>query len=265
MGKLFSELFNDTCLKYKNMYGEKRCNKFIKKCEEERQKEWEKLERLNRMRMKEFPKYPKIQSLYKRDMTKKHKPLIESDYTRDEYRVLKNAVWESYEKIDGTNIRIHWDGEGFLVGGRTYAAKLHPILVDKIYNLLDAEKFKEKFDDTPVTIYGEGYGNNIQKVGPLYSSEYNFIMFDILIGNFWLTYETMKDLGEFFNIDVVPRIMTTVGFDSAIDLCKEGFKSSIGNAPAEGVIIKPALGLKDRAGKRIISKIKCSDYVEKSC
>ena len=225
---------------------------------DEAKKELNKLEQIEKMNL--CPKYPKIQSLYKRDMSKKNKPLIIGDYTHDEYRVLKNAVWESYEKIDGTNIRIHWDGEGFAVGGRTDAAKLAPALLDKIYSLLDAEKFKEKFDDTPVMLYGEGYGKNIQKVGPLYSSEYNFIMFDILIGNFWLTYESLKELREYLGIDVVPRIMTSVGFDAAIDLCKQGFKSSIGTAPAEGLVIKPALGLKNRAGKRIISKIKCSDY-----
>lgn len=47
--------------------------------------------------------YQKINTLYKRDMTKPKKPIILGEYSEPEFEVLKDLKWEATEKIDGTN------------------------------------------------------------------------------------------------------------------------------------------------------------------
>lgn len=48
--------------------------------------------------------YQKINTLYKRDMTKPKKPIILGEYSESEFEVLKDLKWEATEKIDGTNM-----------------------------------------------------------------------------------------------------------------------------------------------------------------
>lgn len=48
--------------------------------------------------------YQKINTLYKRDMTKPKKPIILGEYSEPEFEVLKDLKWEATEKIDGTNM-----------------------------------------------------------------------------------------------------------------------------------------------------------------
>lgn len=211
-----------------------------------------------------FPRYHKIDSIFKRD---KRKSLIIGDYSKPEFEVLKDAKWDCFEKIDGTNIRIRWDGVGFKIGGRTDAANLPKGLIDKINSILDVSLFTYVFGSKTVILYGEGYGNNIQaKVGHLYSAEYEFILFDIKIDDLWLGRrqqpDTVSAIASSLGISVVPKVMTGT-IDDAINFCKNGFMSSIGNAPAEGLVITPCEGLKDRMGRRIIriiSKVKCCDF-----
>ncbi len=224
-----------------------------------------------------FPKYPKIQNIFNRSRmgttSRKDKgTLVIDSYAAPEFKLLEKVEWEVYEKIDGTNIRIKWDGKGYEVRGRTDNAQLPKGLLKEIDRVIDVDKFREVFGDNVVILYGEGYGANIQKVGKLYSESYKFILFDILIGQFWLTHDDILDIGRRLNIDVVRRLhddvigsvkINCMGVSrpyGIIGLCHQGFMSSIGSAPAEGVIIKPSLGLKNRRGKRIIAKVKCSDF-----
>ena len=66
--------------------------------------------------------YHKIKSLYERDHhTKK---LIEGKYADETIEFLKDNKWEFTEKIDGTNIRILWDGHKVMFAGRTDNAQI---------------------------------------------------------------------------------------------------------------------------------------------
>ena len=62
--------------------------------------------------------YNKIETLWKRDMegTKK---LLEGEFRNPAVEFLKDNIWQFTEKIDGTNIRVHWDGHRVEFGGRT--------------------------------------------------------------------------------------------------------------------------------------------------
>ena len=60
----------------------------------------------------EHKTYTKINTLYKRYISGNKKGcIIIGDYSTPEFEYLKDARWLCFEKIDGTNIGIYWDGE----------------------------------------------------------------------------------------------------------------------------------------------------------
>lgn len=68
--------------------------------------------------------------------------------------------------------------------------------------------------------------------------------------------EVAKNLG----CAVVP----VVGYGTlqdAVDYVKGKPKSAWGDFEAEGIVVRPALGLHTRSGARIISKVRVEDYV----
>ncbi len=71
--------------------------------------------------------YHKIETLFVRDMegTKK---LIEGEYRHPLVEYLKDNIWIFTEKVDGTNVRVHWDGHTVVFGGRTDNAQMPTVL-----------------------------------------------------------------------------------------------------------------------------------------
>ena len=50
--------------------------------------------------------YHKIQTVFKRDMQKNGKTLLEGHWTLPEFEYLSVNIWSWSEKVDGTNIRV---------------------------------------------------------------------------------------------------------------------------------------------------------------
>lgn len=203
--------------------------------------------------------YPKIQSIFKRNMDG-DKKLIEGKYSLPEFEYLKNNRWIFTEKIDGTNIRIMWDGFKVTIAGRTEKAEIPTFLYNKLQELFPNEKMKHFYQEEPLCIYGEGYGAKIQKGGGNYiSNGVNFILFDVLIKNWWLKREDIEDISKILDIPIVP-IIGTGTLEYAIKMIKKGIKSTFGDFLAEGIVLKPKIELKNRAGRRIITKLKHRDF-----
>ena len=76
--------------------------------------------------------YHKIQTIFKREMKGK---LIEEEYSLPEFEYLKDNKWVFTEKIDGTNIRVMWNGENVVFGGKTDNAQLPIFLLYKLQEL----------------------------------------------------------------------------------------------------------------------------------
>lgn len=205
--------------------------------------------------------YHKIDTIYERD-TLGTKKLIEGKFRNEAVEFLANNTWEFTEKIDGTNIRIHWDGYGITIGGRTERASIPAHLMNELIKLFGGETvaqiFEQKFGSTEVTLYGEGYGAKIQN-GGAYRSDVSFILFDVLIGDLWLTRESVEDIAKALGIDVVPILLTGT-IEEAVTFVKNKPKSTIGTADMEGVVGRPKVELKDRRGNRVIVKIKVRDF-----
>ena len=73
--------------------------------------------------------YNKIETLWKRDMDGSKK-LLEGEFRNPTVEFLKDNIWQFTEKIDGTNIRIYWDGHTVTFGGRTDRAQIPVFLLD---------------------------------------------------------------------------------------------------------------------------------------
>ncbi len=127
--------------------------------------------------------YTKIRAVFNRD-TNGSKKLIEGSYCDETVEFLKNNPWICTEKIDGTNIGIVWDGHRVTYQGRTETAQIPAHLMTKLLELfggdVNEQLFEQKFGETPVILFGEGYGAKIQN-GGAYRSDVSFILFDVYI------------------------------------------------------------------------------------
>ena len=207
--------------------------------------------------------YVKIETPFERDMdgTKK---LIEGKYRNETVEYLKDNMWQFTEKIDGTNIGIIWDGHKVSYQGRTERAQIPAHLTNKLIELfggdINEELFEQKFGDMKVILFGEGYGAKIQNGGN-YRSDVSFILFDVYLPdqNLWLKRESVEDIAQAFNIDVVPIILEGT-IDDGVSYVKNKPKSTIGTANMEGLVGRPKVECKDRMGRRIMVKIKVRDF-----
>ena len=206
--------------------------------------------------------YPKIETLFERDTTGTKK-LIPGKWRNETVEYLAPVEWEFTEKIDGTNIRIHWDGHKVTFGGRTERAQIPSKLVEFLNNTFggetNAQLFEQKFGENEVILYGEGYGPGIQAVGGMYRQDVSFILFDVFIGGFWLRRVDVFDIAKTFGIDMVPVIGHGT-LAEAVELVKTKPMSTIGNAPMEGIVARPLVEVKDRMGRRVIVKVKARDF-----
>ena len=205
--------------------------------------------------------YHKIETVFNRS-TDGDKRLIWGDYRNETVEYLADNIWQFTEKIDGTNIRIHWDGHNVEIGGRTDRAQIPKHLMDYLSATFLTPEVEELFEQTygekDVMIFGEGYGAKIQNGGD-YRSDVSFILFDVLIGDNWQSREWVEATAKMFGIDVVPIVLEGT-IDDGIDYVMQHNNSTIGNAVMEGVVGRPKVEIKDRLGNRIIVKIKWKDF-----
>lgn len=205
--------------------------------------------------------YNKIEGLYARDM-EGSKKLIEGKFRNPTVEFLKDNMWQFTEKIDGTNIRVFWDGHNVQFGGRTERSQIPSDLVNylnSVFGTNEAEQiFEEKFGETPVILFGEGYGPKIQN-GGLYRNDVSFIMFDVLIAGNYQLRESIEDIAKAFGIDIVPIIFEGT-IQEGVDFVKTHPDSTIGTAKMEGLVGRPKVEMRDRCGKRVIVKIKWEDF-----
>ena len=128
--------------------------------------------------------YHKIKNIFERDHNTKK--IIEGKYTDETIEFLKDNIWQFTEKVDGTNIRIIWDGHKVSFAGRTDKSQIPIELGNRLFELFGGEAneqlFEQKFGLTTIILYGEGYGKGIQ-TGGKYLDRQDFILFDVKIND----------------------------------------------------------------------------------
>lgn len=202
--------------------------------------------------------YHKIQSIYKRDERGR---FVLGDYAHLAFEYLRDKAWTWTEKVDGTNIRIHYRAGEIQFGGRTEAAQIPAKLLNYLKDHFTQERLLSVFPEnlSGVTLYGEGFGAGIQKGGGNYSPDQRFVLFDVNCGGIWLERSNVKDVAQKLSIPAVPYL-----FDRTIEEAEKwvsaGFNSGWGPFQAEGLVGRPVVELFDRRGDRIVIKLKTKDY-----
>lgn len=207
--------------------------------------------------------YNKIDTIFERD--EKTKKLINGKFRNETVEFCKDLTWQFTEKVDGTNIRVYWDGHRVEFGGRTDNAQIPAPLVNKLNELfggdINEQLFEQKFGENEVILFGEGYGPKIQNGGS-YRDDVDFIMFDVMINGNYQTRESVEDIARYFNVNIVP-ILAEGPLSAGIDYVMTHKYSTIAQngAELEGIVARPKMELKDRTGKRLIVKIKIKDFL----
>jgi len=204
-------------------------------------------------------------SLYKRDMKNNGKFII-GEWSTPELKYLKDNEWVFTEKVDGTNIRVMWNGKNVIFGGRSDNAQLYVKLLLRLQELFmtmeSLKLFSDNFgtEEVDVVFYGEGHGAKIQKGGGNYIPDgVDFVLFDVAVNGLYLERENVEDIAKKFGISVVP-IIGNGTLKDAIEMTKKGFKSVWGDFVAEGIVVRPRTELRTRRGDRVITKIKYKDF-----
>jgi len=210
--------------------------------------------------------YHKIETLFQRDIggTKK---LIEGKYRNETLEFLKDLPFAWSEKLDGANIRVHWDGHKIEFGGRTDKAQIPADLVNKLNEYFggetNAQLFEQTFGERDVILFGEGYGAKINGGGTYMEDgkSVDFIMFDLKIGANYQPRESVEECAKTFGVQTVP-IVGQGTLDEAVRFVKSHPMSQIGPGTheMEGVVCRPLIELNDRCHNRVIVKIKWEDF-----
>lgn len=195
---------------------------------------------------------------------------MEGVWALPEFDLLQDIDWVWTEKIDGTNIRIMWDGKQVRFGGKTDDAQIPTFLLKVLQDTFTVDKMAAQFGqletDKPapcVCLYGEGYGAKIQKGGNYLPDRTDFILFDCKVDNWWLQRESLEDIARKLEIKIVPMVGRGTLLQ-AVGYAKTGYKSVIAHNKeylAEGLIMKPSIDLFNRRGDRIVAKIKYKDFI----
>lgn len=209
-------------------------------------------------------KYHKIQTVFVRDPAANFKTVVVGEFSKPEFNYLKNCEWVATEKVDGTSIRIMWDGSTITYGGRTDKSQLPASLFKRLQDLfMGKEKiFTDRFGTAMVCLYGEGYGADIQMAGAHYKATQDFVLFDVRVNEWWLERNNVTDVAGYFGIEVVP-IVKIGTLEQITEFVSDGFKSCWGEFLAEGVVMRPKVELLSRKGERIITKLKLMDFGER--
>lgn len=247
--------------------------------------------------MDAFMKYPKIPSLYKREIfsneikdsrrQRKHSPLIKGDWSDPIFEYLSKNQWTFQEKIDGTNIRIMFsyspnkneDTETtpkIRIGGRTDNSQIPTELLDYLMSTFTVEKFESVFDienysdsenipesNNSIILFGEGCGKGIQKGWERYGNTQHFRLFDVVMGrDLWLGREQVSDMARKFLVPSAPIIGKGTIEDACEFVSNLKTDSKTGVPEMEGIVIRPEVEMKTRRGNPVMAKVKFEDFRE---
>lgn len=220
-------------------------------------------------------KYPKIKTLYKRDPNTFK--IITSQLRCPEFALVHG--WLITEKVDGTNIRVILTPDGKVeFKGRTDKAQTPVFLLDTLKSMLPSERLQSVFEQDEqghwplCVLYGEGYGVKIQRGGKYRKEGVSFRLFDVRIGDWWLNWDSVRDIADKLSIKTVPVLEK---LERWLPTCKAELQDlfALGNSvvawqdkgvanieAAEGIVARTDPLLFDRRGNRVMWKLKFKDF-----
>ena len=131
---------------------------------------------------------------------------------------------------------------------------------------LSVDMYRVTLEEVPIYIYGEYFGEGIQKCGKRYITNGNsFVVFDIKQQGWWTPKDVRDSICKELGLETVPFIgvMTLAEIE---DMVRKGFATKFAAADPtlleEGIVARPTIPLFDGSNKRIIVKVKYCDYIE---
>ena len=230
-------------------------------------------------------KYPKINTLFKRDKDNKF-VIMPGMYSEPIFEYIDR--WTVSEKIHGMNIRIIYEFDGetetLIFSGRTDNAQLPVFLYEKLMQLFDKVKLRrvfvkhdnvllDKYQPIKIILFGEGYGNKIQKGGGNYISDgVDFALFDIYVyesnldrsvRGWWLNQESVYEIAKQLKINFATQTLGVLTKDQIIERVKNKTKSLMAENEdhiAEGIVARADPPILFRNGHPVAFKLKVEDY-----
>lgn len=208
-------------------------------------------------------KYHKIKAPFERNAETKK---LTDVCILDEFGYLAGLDWIWTEKVDGTNIRIYWDGYQLSLHGRNDNSQIPAEFIEYyyqtfIYSGLD-KIIEQEFGEREVIFFGEGFGGKIQN-GSKYGKT-RFILFDVMVDGYYSDRSCVEYYAKQFNLECVPTVLVGT-LQDAIDYIKTCPKSTLGDLAMEGVVGTPIYPLYTKFRERIITKVKVNDFKDWDC
>lgn len=206
--------------------------------------------------------YPKIPTLFKRDVFDNFRYVKSDQWYSPELEYLSPLQWEWTELIEGALIRLMWDGSLLSIRGKNLSTKAPPQIEKqfKETQITLSQKFLSFFgSEGHVSFFCIAFGAHL-KQGGKYSKIQQLNVLDVNIENSWISREDIIQTCTKFNLNPVP----VVGKGTLSQMTKKvakGFSSYYGNFLAEGIVARPLIELNDHSGHRIITKLKYKDFI----
>jgi hypothetical protein len=166
------------------------------------------------------------------------------------------------EKIHGTSAHVSWkeDSLSFFSGGAKHEMFLF---------LFNQDALKAKLAESgikAVTFFGEAYGGHVMKMKPVYGDTLKFIVFEVKIGDYWLSVPKAEELAHQFGFDFVPYVRIPATLEALDNVMSapsaQAVKLGMGdNHKREGVVLHPLEEMLCNGG-RVIAKHKNPEFSE---
>jgi hypothetical protein len=192
---------------------------------------------------------------------------IEIENLYKDTRILMFKECWATEKIHGTSAWITYKGEE-----QPEKLLFHPggAKMEMFVALFDEQKLLAKmieiFGNKTVRLHGEHYGGSIQKMKTTYGDKNKFVMFDVLVGTSWLSFDKVLALGKTLELDVVDGHIIPATVEALNQMRDMHSVQAIKNGiievrMREGIVIRPLIELRDNNG-RVITKHKRDQFME---
>jgi hypothetical protein len=189
---------------------------------------------------------------------------IDNLYKNQDILLFKECY--AMEKIHGTSAHVSWkpdeDRMGFFSGGEKY---------DRFCALFDAEALAGQAREVleyPTIFFGEAYGGKQQGMSKTYGDELKFVVFDVKVGEHWLSVPQAHELTTTFGLEFIDYVKIPtdlVAIDAERDRpSTQAQRNGIEEEKMrEGIVLRPLIEVKTNNGKRVIAKHKRAEFRER--
>ena len=196
---------------------------------------------------------------------------------KDDKVLLFKEVWAT-EKVHGTSAHVAWNPDQkqivYFSGGAS--AENFRALFDEAFE----ERFMKLVDqngkDIEVVVFGEAYGGKMQGMRLTYGNELRFIVFEVRIGCYWLSFDKVREIAKDLGLEVVPGKVLPATEEALTEYrnspsevavmrgCQDN-ADRFGNKPPlrEGIVLRPLVEMRTNDNSRVIAKYKNPCFSER--